>query len=133
MSYYPQDEIESVDFYAAIQAHVLWRVRLEAYVEGTSNEELNPNTVGRDDCCALGKWIHGPGGMHYGTHPRFPDLKNAHACFHKAAGEVIRCVDSGDSEKARELLLRGKYTTCSHEVKSHLAKLGLETENAVAG
>ena len=123
------DEIESVDFYAAIQAHVLWRVRLEAYVEGSSNEELNPAVVGRDDCCALGKWIYGAGGKHYGTHPIFPDLKEVHACFHKAAGEVISCVDSGNIEKARELLLQGEYTTCSHRVKSHLAKLGLETVN----
>jgi hypothetical protein len=133
MSNEQQNEIESVDFYAAIQAHVLWRVRLEAYVEGTSNEELNPSIVGRDDCCALGKWIYGAGGKYYGSHPRFPDLKEVHACFHKAAGEVVRCVDSGDSEKARELLQQGKYTACSHQVKSHLAKLGLETENRAAG
>lgn len=130
MSNNQQDEIESVDFYAAIQAHVLWRVRLEAYVEGTSTEKLNPEIVARDDCCALGKWIYGAGGTHYGTHPRFPELKEVHACFHKAAGEVVRCVDSGNNEKARELLLQGKYTTCSHQVKSHLAKLGLESGNS---
>ncbi len=127
MSNNPPDEIDSVDFYAAIQAHVLWRVRLEAYVDGTSDEKLNPNTVGRDDCCDLGKWIYGVGGRHYGAHPIFPDLKEVHACFHKAAGEVVHCVDSGDIEKARKLLLQGEYTTCSHRVKSHLAKLGLES------
>ncbi len=129
MSNPQQDEIESVDFYAAIQAHVLWRVRLEAYVEGTSTEKLNPSIVSRDDCCALGKWIYGAGGAHYGAHPRFPDLKEVHACFHKAAGEVIRCVDSGDNEKARKLLQQGEYTTCSHRVKTHLTKLGLESGN----
>jgi len=129
MSINQQEEIESVDFYAAIQAHVLWRVRLEAYVDGTSSEKLSPDTVGRDDCCALGKWIYGAGGMHYGTHPIFPDLKDVHACFHKAAGEVVRCVDSGNIDKARELLLQGEYPTCSHRVKSHLAKLGLESGN----
>ncbi len=131
MSNNQQEEIDSVDFYAAIQAHVLWRVRLEAYVEGKSTEKLNPDVVGRDDCCALGKWIYGAGGSHYGSHPRFPELKDVHNCFHKAAGEVIRCVDSGEIEKARELLQQGKYTTCSHQVKSHLAKLGLENGNTV--
>ena len=96
-------------------------------MDGTSTEKLVADTVGRDDCCALGKWIYGVGGAYYGGHPRFPDLKAAHACFHKAAGEVVRCVDSGNNEKARELLLRGDYPTCSHKVKAHLAKLGLET------
>ncbi len=133
MSNNQQDEIDSVDFYAAIQAHVLWRVRLEAYVDGTSTEKLDHNIVGRDDCCALGKWIYGAGGRHFSNHPGFPELKKVHACFHKAAGEVIHYVDSGDIEHARKLLLQGDYTTCSHKVKGHLAKLGLESGNSMAG
>jgi hypothetical protein len=120
------EHIAGVDFYAAIQAHVMWRVRLEAYVSGKSTEKLNPDVVCRDDRCALGEWIYGAGGKHYGAHPKFPDLKQDHACFHKYAGEVIRAVDAGNETKARELL-KGDYATCSQKVKANLAKLGLES------
>lgn len=125
MSDEKQNHIDGVDFYAAIQAHVLWRVRLEAYINGTGGEKLNADLVSHDHNCALGEWIHGPGGKVYGTHPRFPELQEAHACFHRQAGEVIRCADSGEGDKARELL-RGNYSACSQKVKANLAKLGLE-------
>ncbi len=119
-----KDHIDGVDFYAAIQAHVLWRVRLEAYING-SGEKLNAEHVGHDHHCPLGEWIYGSGGQHYGNHPRFPELQEAHACFHRQAGEVIRHADSGDEARARELL-RGDYAACSQKVKANLAKLGLE-------
>lgn len=116
--------IEGVDFYAAIQAHVLWRIRLEAYISGTG-EQLNPEIVGRENHCALGEWIYGSGSRAFGNHPQFPELKDAHARFHRCAGEVIRCADSGHAEKARELL-RGEYAVYSQKVKANLARLGLE-------
>jgi hypothetical protein len=120
-----QNHIDGVDFYAAIQAHVLWRVRLEAYISGTGDEKLNADHVAHDHHCPLGQWINGAGGRHYGSHPRFPELQAAHACFHRQAGEVIRHADSGDDARARELL-KGDYAACSQKVKAHLAKLGLE-------
>jgi len=128
MSNQPQEHIDGVDFYAAIQAHVLWRLRLEAYINGTGDEKLNAELVGHDHHCPLGKWLHGAGGKHFGSHPQFPELQKAHACFHQQAGEVIRYADTGDSDKARELL-RGNYAACSQKVKANLAKLGLETGN----
>ena len=127
MSDVKNNPIEGVDFYAAIQAHVLWRLRLEAYVNGTGEERLDADTVGCDNHCALGEWLYGTGGKHFGNHPKFPELQTAHACFHKYAGEVIRCADSGDNNKALELL-NGDYAACSQKVKMNLARLGLEVK-----
>ena len=116
--------IDAMDFYAAIQAHVNWRNRLEAYLDGTGDEKLNADIVGCDDRCALGEWLYGSGGKFFSSHPNFPELIKAHECFHRCAGEVIRTADSGDNGKARQLL-SGDYAACSQKVKVNLARLGI--------
>ncbi len=50
------------NFMNAIEAHVRWKVRLEAYINGTNEEELDADVVCRDDQCMLGQWIYGKGG-----------------------------------------------------------------------
>ncbi len=129
MSQDKNDSIGDVDFYAAIQAHVLWRGRLEAYINGTGSEKLDADLVSRDSHCALGEWIEGAGGKHFSNHPKFPELIKAHTCFHKRAGEVIRTNDNGDKNKAKELL-KGEYAKCSQKVKNNLAKLGIDEKDA---
>lgn len=119
-----------LNFMGAIEAHVRWKIRLEAYINGTSEEHLDADVVCRDDQCILGKWIYGGGGAKYGEHPMFPVLKQTHMHFHRAAGDVIRAVDAGDAEKARLMLNSGDYARYSHRVKSDLARLSLELENS---
>ncbi len=117
-----------LNFMGAIEAHVRWKVRLEAYINGTNQEHLDPDVVCRDDQCVLGKWIYGSGGEKYGNHPMFPVLKQTHMNFHRSAGDIIRTVDAGDREKARTMLNSGDYARHSHRVKSDLARLSIELE-----
>jgi hypothetical protein len=119
---------ETVDFMSAIEAHVRWKVRLEAYIAGTSDEKLDADVVCRDDQCMLGKWIHGNGGQKHGSHPRFVTVKDIHAEFHRSAGDVVLAVDAGEKEKAKELLCKGDYASSSHRIKAELARLALELE-----
>ena len=118
-----------LNFMGAIEAHVRWKIRLEAYINGTSEEHLDPDVVCRDDQCALGKWIYGGGGEKYGNHPMFPVLKQTHMHFHRSAGDIIRTVDAGDKEKARTMLNSGDYARYSHRVKSDLARLSIDLES----
>lgn len=126
----PAESLDSsqLDFMGAIEAHVRWKIRLEAYINGTSEEHLNPHMVCRDDQCVLGKWIHGGGGAKYGSHPMFTVLKQTHMNFHRAAGEIIQTVDAGERDKARHMLNSGDYARHSHRVKSDLARLSIELE-----
>ena len=119
---------KKLDFMAAIEAHVRWKVRLEAYLAGTSEEKLVAETVARDDQCILGKWIYGQAGELYHSHPRFEKMKQMHADFHETAGEVIRLTDEGEFKKAKELLCHGEYAHRSHRVKAELARLALEID-----
>lgn len=124
------EDCGELNFMAAIEAHVRWKVRLEAYISGTSQEQLDPEVVCRDDQCVLGKWIHGPGSARYGNHPKFPGLRDTHKEFHRCAGDVIRKVDTGDTDSARELLCKGDYAKYSHRIKSELARLSLELDKS---
>jgi hypothetical protein len=121
----PGSENQFVDFMEAIEAHVRWKVRLEALLAGTSEEELDADAVGRDDLCVLGKWIYGPGGEAHGDNPKFVALRRIHAEFHQSAGEVVRCAARGEHDHAREILNRGEYAKASHRIKAELARLAL--------
>ncbi len=123
-----QNDDAELDFMGAIEAHVRWKIRLEAYINGTSQEHLDADVICRDDQCVLGKWIYGGGGDKYGDHPMFPVLKQTHLNFHQSAGDVVRLVDAGDTDAALSLLNKGDYARHSHRVKSDLARLSIELE-----
>lgn len=95
-----------MNFDEAIQAHLKWKSRLKNFVNGVGNEQLQSEHVCKDNNCALGKWIHGPGTSHAKLRS-FQKLKKEHASFHEAAGEVVSCVEQGDEPKAKKLLADG--------------------------
>lgn len=128
----PDEPCGDFNFMNAIEAHVRWKVRLEAYIGGTSDEQLDADVVCRDDQCMLGKWIYGPGGAKFGEHPKFPGLRDTHREFHRCAGDVIRKVDAGETDAARHLLCKGDYATYSHRIKSQLARMSLELDASEA-
>ena len=77
----------------AIQAHANWRAKLRTAV--TQKERLDADTVGRDDCCELGQWLHGAGSSQYRSKPSFVNLLGAHRQFHEEAGKVARMINQG--------------------------------------
>ena len=97
---------EEIDFDKMVAAHLAWRDRLQAYVEGRG-DKLEHAVVCRDDACALGKWIHGPG-KSFGREREYAQLLDQHAQFHLCAGEVVKAVDDGKKELAERLII-GKY------------------------
>ncbi len=89
----------------AIEAHVQWKARLRnAAAHGS---ELDPVTISRDDCCALGKWLYGAGQARWGGLAQFTTLVNQHAGFHKEAGKVAEMVMAGEREEAMRALANG--------------------------
>jgi len=115
-----------LDVFAAIQAHVQWKLRLQHYIDGDGEERLDPEVVGSDCRCALGQWIYGHGEERYGDHHKFQSLKKIHADFHTYAADVVRAVHNGEREHALRLLQQGEYPKVSNRIKSMLAGLSLE-------
>ncbi len=118
--------INELDVISAIEAHVRWKIRLEAYISGTSDEALDADVVCKDNECALGKWIYGSGGEDFGHTEQFTELKSTHADFHRAAADIIRESDTGDKGSAIKMLNEGEYAKYSHRVKTMLARVWLE-------
>lgn len=116
-------EIAGLNFMGAIDAHMKWKARLYTYIQGTSFEDLKVELVSRDDQCALGKWIQGPGGQRYRSIETFAEIKRYHADFHRCAGKVLATAQAGHKEEALEMLQHGDYLRNSERVKMLLAKL----------
>ncbi|GAB4472975.1 MAG: hypothetical protein OHK0044_16910 [Burkholderiaceae bacterium] len=90
------------DFAKAVEAHRAWKVKLRQAISG--KEKLDAATIKRDDCCPLGKWLHGEGRGRWGTRPAFVNLLDKHREFHLAAGEVAETINRGAYERAESLL-----------------------------
>lgn len=115
-----KDEINIME---AINAHIHWKIRLEKYLDGTSDEKLDPELICRDDHCKLGKWIHGPALKHFhAADEGFATLRDDHAQFHIIAGKVVTNMQANDLAAA-ELLMDGEYTKASRKVVHALTTL----------
>jgi methyl-accepting chemotaxis protein len=110
----------------AIAAHVKWKLRLTQFIDGTSTEKLDSAVVCKDNLCALGKWIYGPGEAHKDV-AHYADLVGKHAHFHRCAGEVVRKVDSGDKTGAMSIL-KGEFASAAKETVTAIMDLRKEVE-----
>lgn len=111
----------------ASQAHATWKVKLRAAI--VKKEELDAATIARDDCCELGKWLHGEARTRYGRWASYRDCVSRHAGFHREAGAVARLINAGAYAEAEAALNAGTaYATASGAVAS--AILGLKKEVA---
>ena len=85
-----------------IDRHLKWKLRLKAYLQGTG-EELEAETVARDDLCKLGEWLHGKG-RQLQDMPEYQRLLDVHGRFHATAGDIVHAWQCGDKAHARALL-----------------------------
>lgn len=125
-----------INIRTAIDAHIRWRHRLESFVQGTSDENLQVPVVAADDQCALGRWLHGEAKQRYGHFDLFRELVEVHAQFHQYAGRVLEAALAGQHAAALALLQGGGYPRCAVKVKHLLARLYVEVlcvDNPVPG
>ncbi len=91
-----------IDLNSAIKAHADWKLKLRHAI--TAHETLDADTVSRDDCCTLGKWVHGPDGKKFSHVPVFSELVRRHADFHQEAGRVAQTINQKEYAKASQML-----------------------------
>lgn len=113
---------DGLDIEMAISAHENWKLRLQAYLDGTSKEEFSAEAICFDDRCDLGKWIHFSGKARLGKYPGFTALLNHHKMFHYAASNVVSLTKSGRAEDARKML-DGQFASFSKSVVGDLQLL----------
>jgi methyl-accepting chemotaxis protein len=115
-------DISGLDVDKVIAAHGQWKTKFRAAIN--RKEQLDAETIARDDCCELGKWIHGPMKMRLGHHRQFTELLRGHQRFHREAGEIARTINQRSFTNATNMLEHGSpFATASADVTSLLSAM----------
>ena len=119
---FAQSALHDLDIQVAISAHENWKNRLQAYLNGTSQEVFDANVICFDDRCDLGKWIHSSGKARLGQYPGFTALMSHHKMFHFAASNVVALQGRGKTAEA-DAILKGQFSQFSKSVVTDLNAL----------
>jgi len=118
-----------LDLDRAAEAHLAWRVKLLRAIE--SGDTLDAETISADNCCELGKWLHGDARKLYGVAPALTNLVRAHATFHCEAGKVAQVINDGRMDQASAMLSAASpFANASQVVGIALHKLKADTAQA---
>ena len=117
------------DYKAAIAAHGKWKITLRN--AALNGETLDATTISRDDCCALGQMIYGPGGKSWQGKAIFVELVDCHKTFHRQAGEIAATINAGNTDKAMQMLDGGTpFAQATHAVIGALHRMQRSPEAA---
>lgn len=104
-----------IDLDKAIRVHGDWKIKLSSACQ--SKEHMDAAIIRRDDCCKLGKWLHGKARRDYRHLSGYSDCVRKHAAFHREAGKVAEAINKGQYAMAESLLKNdGRYAAISSEV-----------------
>jgi len=116
-----------MDLQEAIRAHSDWKTKLRGAI--SSKSQLDVATIARDDCCMLGKWLHGESRPTYGPLVSHKACVAKHAAFHKEAAKVASAINRGNYSEAQDMLELGKsYALASNEVVFAIGALKREAK-----
>ncbi len=48
----------ATDVASVIQAHHAWKKRIQAVIEGTSDEVFDVELIAKDNLCVMGQWLY---------------------------------------------------------------------------
>jgi hypothetical protein len=120
-----------IDLDSAIRAHAEWRSKLRA--AATGRQTMDAEIIACDDCCELGKWLHGRGKSQYGTKASFTALLDNHRSFHTEAGKVARLINQAAYDEAERQLESGSaFSQASNRVGSAVVQLQRELQGGAA-
>ena len=110
---------------SAIQKHMEWKVKFRTAI--SKQEQMDAVTIGKDNCCELGKWLHGEGKTQCSSLPSYAITLTKHAAFHIEAGKVASAINAKKYADAETMLGNSSaFSTISGEVGIALMRLKKE-------
>jgi len=104
-----------MDLNAAIKAHSDWKIKLRSAI--TSRATLDVGQIEKDNCCELGKWLHGESKLTLGKLPAHGECIRLHASFHREAARVATAINHRAYTDAEQMLTPDStYTKASQAV-----------------
>lgn len=114
-----------MDLDHAIQKHAEWKMRFRKAI--TQHETMDTATIGKDNCCELGKWLHGEARIKYGKLASHGNCMNKHSAFHTEAKKVAETINKKLFSNAENMLGLGTaYTNASNAVGIAITQLKKE-------
>lgn len=115
-----------MDLDSAIGKHASWKVKLRSAI--ARQETLDAESIAKDNCCELGKWLHSDAKAKYASTESYSPCVAAHAAFHIEAGKVAVMINAKKFAEAEALLGAGTpYSKASTAVASAIMRLSKET------
>ena len=81
-----------MDLDTAIQKHAEWKMKFRSAM--SQHESMDAATIAKDNCCELGKWLHGDGKTKFGKLSSHGGCVSSHAAFHVEAGKVAQAINA---------------------------------------
>lgn len=94
-----------MDLENAIRAHAEWKLKFRSAIQ--KRESMDAPLIGADDCCPLGKWLHGEAHQKFQQFDSYSDCAAKHRDFHRQAGEVARTINAGKFDDAGAMIENG--------------------------
>ncbi len=116
-----------MDLNQAIEKHAEWKVKFRTAI--TKQESLDAGVISKDNCCELGKWLHGVGRAKFSNLPSFLKCVSNHARFHVEAGKIAQTINAKKYKDAEAMLSNGTpYSLASNEVGTAIMQLKKDTQ-----
>lgn len=104
-----------MDLSQAIGKHAEWKTKFRSAI--SKKETMDVDTIARDNCCELGKWLHGEAKPKFGQLPSYTGCLKKHAAFHIEAGKVASAINAKKYAEAEAMLgSNTAYAAVSSEV-----------------
>jgi len=111
-----------MNFEEARKKHAEWRVKFRSAI--TAKATLDADAIAKDNCCDLGKWLHGEAKAKYAKLSSYDECVKKHAQFHVEASKIARVINSKKYDEAQALLGLGSgFSAASGAIGSALDAL----------
>jgi methyl-accepting chemotaxis protein len=93
----------------------------------SKEESLDVETISKDNCCDLGKWLQGGSKVKLSKFSSHSDCIAKHAEFHREAGNVAKAINAKKYTEAESMQSAGSsYLTASNAVGVAVRRLRKE-------
>ncbi|PKM43283.1 MAG: hypothetical protein CVV05_15665 [Gammaproteobacteria bacterium HGW-Gammaproteobacteria-1] len=120
--------VKGVELTAAKTAHLAWKGKLRAYLDGKGSLTREQAVSHKD--CILGKWYYGEGMQQYGSMAEMRQLELPHAELHSLIRNIISLRESGNAADAEQQYL--KIEPLSRQIVQMLGAIEQKSSAATA-
>ncbi|MCU7806889.1 MAG: CZB domain-containing protein, partial [Candidatus Thiodiazotropha sp. (ex Semelilucina semeliformis)] len=108
-----------LNFSAAKSAHLAWKARLRAFLDGETSLTQDEAVSHHD--CVLGKWYYSEGLSQYGDIPEMRQIEAPHKTMHQLISDIIKLKESGKNDESERLFER--IDPLSKQIIQHLSNV----------